>query len=246
MIYKISIGFKNIFYWIIFILFSIVIGMIIACFSEQALMLFVKIENFLEQFNSFSVLLVAVLGWLFTVWLQNKNIKDNLKVQIKYNIYKQLVVVNKNIQVSMDKIATQVRFATINNFDFSLEKWNLFVSNLKNTYFEFFDQYYSLLCVFDDWMVALASLQLSKKTMYEILNKEQENIFQQYILLETYASNKGINLVEWDKKDINNILGKIDGSIDKIQNSINPFMSECQKELIGESFDYEKTYLEKK
>ena len=43
-------------------------------------------------------IILAIAGWLIALWLQNKNTKQQLKTEIKYDIYKQFVVLHKENQ----------------------------------------------------------------------------------------------------------------------------------------------------
>jgi len=45
-------------------------------------------------------LLIAVIGWLFALWLQRANAQQSLQNQIKYDVYKQLVDLNEKVQDS--------------------------------------------------------------------------------------------------------------------------------------------------
>ncbi|NCB20651.1 MAG: hypothetical protein EOM88_01850 [Clostridia bacterium] len=64
--------------------------------------IFVKIIQFIKSNNMDYTLVVtifvAVLGWIVAIVLQHRNIRNQHKVQIRYDIYKQLVQAKKDIQ----------------------------------------------------------------------------------------------------------------------------------------------------
>lgn len=252
MMYKIK--FEDISKWIILILFSIVTG-IGMFFSDRIIVLFFEINNWLNVFNSFAVLLLAVIGWLVALFLQNKNIRDNSKAQIKYDIYKNLVVESKNIQDSLIKISVKGQFSPLDmmratfiftkNSNDGLEVWKKYIVELEQMFFTFLDQHYSFLCIFDYWNIPLDKIKNLKIKMGNELKIKEESINSKYFVLKMYSYNKGIDWQKWDNVEIKNMLDEIQKNADEMLEFISDFIYECQKELIGESFDYEKTYLEK-
>ncbi len=59
----------------------------------------------IEKTTLIATILVAVIGWIFALWLQSRNIKRQHQVDIRYDIYKQLVQLHKDVQDTLGRLS---------------------------------------------------------------------------------------------------------------------------------------------
>jgi len=129
----------------------------------------------IDLYTLIATIATAVIGWLVALWLQGKNIKQQHKIQIKYDIYRQFVQIHKESQDTLSKLgaSTGTPFILMESsmipFDLKLkkqfkdiwltysesecvfegeQKWTSYVRDIKRFYSEFNNKNVSLLYVF--------------------------------------------------------------------------------------------------
>jgi len=122
----------------------------------------------INLYTFIATIATAVIGWLIALWLQGKNIKQQHKVQIQYDIYKQLVQARKDLQEPLNELGASIvtPFILMDSsmipFQLKLkkqykdlwfeyteseclqdgeQKWNSYVNNIKNTASKFINKY---------------------------------------------------------------------------------------------------------
>ena len=139
-------------------------------------------------------LFLQVIGWIIALFLQRKNIKDQLKTQIKYYIYRQITQIHHEIQGSLSKLGTASIFPfTLMDFIFigvevklrteqeALQEgwnaWNKHVKKALNDYFEFMNNYPKFLYFIEDWRGPLKKLKSAQKLLNEEIEKKYKTLW---------------------------------------------------------------------
>lgn len=223
-----------------------------------------KLENFnIDFYTLLATISVTIIGWLVALWTQNRNIKQQHKIQIKYDIYKQFVQIRKDIQDSIIKLggSTIAPFALMDSnmvpFNLKLqkqykdtwlpynepecvfegeEKWTSYVQEIRNLYFEFSNKYIMLLGVFEDWAAALNSLMNIRNILYKEVERLRKNIEEQSGVLQIYSSKNGYDWRKWNRKEIEIIADNIKNSSYEIGCYLNDFMILVHNELLTKYF----------
>lgn len=207
-----------------------------------------------ENWAIISILLVLI-GWIFTIFLNRKNIKDQLKTQIKYDIYKQVTQIHHEIQGSLSKLSTASIFPFIlMDSTFTVFKiiqktelealqegwnaWNKHVKKALNDYSEFLNNYAKFLYFIEDWCGPLKKLKSAQKLLNEEIEKKREKIYKIISDCQTISIKRGYNWREWDKKEIEEIGNELTESVLNIECYLHDFIVLVHNELMAEYFKY--------
>ncbi|MFA6428174.1 MAG: hypothetical protein WCW02_01355 [Candidatus Buchananbacteria bacterium] len=217
----------------------------------------------INLYTFIATIAIAVLGWIFALWLQGKNIKQQHKIQIKYDIYKQFVQIHKEAQDTLSKLgaSTGTPFILMESsmipFDLKLkkqfkdvwlpysesecvfegeQKWTSYVQDIKRFYSEFSNKNVSLLYVFEDWTAALGSLIPAKDTLFKEISLLQKTINEQSDLLQMYSVKSGHDWRKWDRAEIQKIADNIRDGAYGIGCYLGDFMVLVHNELLAKYF----------
>lgn len=229
--------------------------------------------NFLLSFFSFFknadpsliAITIAVFGWIIAILLQNFNIKQTLKTEIKYDIYKQLVILHKENQDLLAKLIAKtsppfiLMESSMISFNLGLkkefkgewipytemecvfegkQKWNLFYNELLNMKFAFLDKYLGILYVFGDWMAPIKNLRKEKNILVEEIDVKQKNIDRNINELQTLSNE--YDWRKWDKEAIKKVMNFIQNDAQDIALYLSDFMVLVHNELLSNYFNYER------
>lgn len=219
----------------------------------------------INLYTLIATIATAVIGWLIALWLQGKNIKQQHKVQIQYDIYKQLVQARKDLQEPLNELGASVvtPFILMDSsmipFQLKLkkqykdlwfeyteseclqdgeQKWNSYVNNIKSTASKFINKYIVFIGIFEDWEAALSPLIHTKDTLFFEIQKLKKNIDSQADYFQMYSINKGHDWRTWDKGDLSKRSEDIRDSAFTIGSYINDFMVLVHNELMAKYFNH--------
>ena len=171
----------------------------------------------LDIYTLLATICLAILGWIVALALQRKNIRDQHKIQIKYDIYKQFVSLHKEIQDSTSKLGAHISppFVLMDTamipFELKLKKeykdqwiqwgeqecvlegekkWTAYVQESYKLYSKFSDKFLNMLYVTEDWAAALRPLLLTKKILFKEIASLQKQIHEQLGILQAYKARR--------------------------------------------------------
>ena len=226
------------------------------------------LKNILTNINLLTLavtVVIAIVGWIFALILQHRNIKHQHKVQIRYDIYKQFVQLHKDIQNTVIKLGTTANppFILMNScmIPFELElkkefkeqwipwsemecvhegekKWNSFIQELNLLYFDFGNKYIGILYIFEDWTAALNPLLPAKDILIKETERLKKHINDQLEVLRMYSVNRKHDWRKWDQKEIEEISKKINEDASEIGCYWEDFMILIHNELLSKYFGY--------
>lgn len=228
---------------------------------------FLNLSSFwsaLKEINTNVIaIILAILGWLIALWLQNKNIKLQLKTQIKYDVYKQLVTSHKEIQDSLSVLMAKTRppFILMESsmipFNLKLKKefkdqwieyseteclldgnkkWRDFITEVNNSYFDFTDKYVSILYLLEDWMGSIKELSNIKDILIKEIKITQDQIRKDISTLQDQT--KEFDWRKWNQEELNKISENIFNNLQTISMYISDFMVLTHNHLISRYFGY--------
>ena len=208
---------------------------------------------------------VAVVGWIIAIVLQRKNLKDQHKIQIKYDIYKQLVQAKSDIQEPLNKLGASVvtPFILMDSsmipFTHNLKKqykdawvdyteseclmdggkkWNDYFYDLQKSASEFMNEYIKLMGIFENWESALSKLIPVRNILFAEINRLKKNIDNQISFFQMYSVEKGYDWRKWDRDDLNKRAENIRDSSFEIGSYINDFIVLANNKLMAQYFGY--------
>jgi len=251
------------YYFGIFVSFSIALIFYLDAISTNFLLrffLFIKNAD-----PSLIAIMIAVVGWIIAIILQNFNIKQTLKTEIKYDIYKQLVILHKETQDLLANLIGKssppfiLMESSMISFNLGLKKefkgewipytemdcilegkkkWDSFLSELMNTKFAFVDKYIGILYVFSDWMAPIKNLSKLKDTLVKEIDIKRSSIDKNLNSLQSLTAE--YDWRKWDQVKIKEILGNIQNNTQDIVMYLSDFMVLVHNELLSKYFNYRR------
>lgn len=143
-------------------------------------------------------IILAIIGWFFSLYLQNKNLKEQHKNQIKYDIYKQLVRAKSDIQGPLNFLGASVvtPFILMDSsmipFECRLkkpykdiwvdhselecvldgkQKWDKYVNDIRKSYSDLSSEYIKLMSIFENWESALSRLIKARNILFSEIDR---------------------------------------------------------------------------
>lgn len=209
-----------------------------------------------ENGKTITTIVLVAIGWIITLFLQRKNIKNQLKTKIKYDIYNHVTQIHHEIQGSLSKLNTASIFpfilmdSTFIGVEFELrteqealrEGWNVWNKHVKkalNDYFEFINNYVKFLYFIEDWSGPLKKLESAQKKLKEEVDKKSKKINKIINDWQTISIKRGYNWREWDKEAIKEIGKELsEGVVFDIECYLHDFIVLVHNELMAEYFKY--------
>lgn len=209
-----------------------------------------------ENIKTIILIVLAAIGWFIALCLQRKNIKDQLKTQIKYYIYKQVTQIQHEIQGSLSKLSTASisPFILMDSIFIGVEiklrteqealqegwnVWNKFVKKVLNDYFEFMNNYPKFLYFIEDWCGPLKKLESAQKKLIEEVDKKSKKIYKIITDWQTISTKEGYDWRKWDKEAIKEVGKELSGSVLDIECYLHDFIVLVHNELMAEYFKYQ-------
>lgn len=223
-----------------------------------------------QNINVFTLtvtIVVAVFGWIFALWLQHRNTKQQHRIQIRYDIYKQFVQLHKDIQNALSKLGAEARppFILMESsmipFELKLNKeykgqwiphseqecvfkgeqeWTSFVQGLLNDYSEFSNNFIKILYITEDWAAAFKPLLSTKEVLYKEVERLKEHVHIQLTTLQMYTSKHGHDWRKWDRGEVEKITASVSENTMTIGSYLSDFMVLIHNELLASYFGYKR------
>lgn len=213
-----------------------------------------------------ATIIIAILGWIVALVLQRSNTKHQHKIQVRYDIYKQLLKVTEQTQDKINKLATayppfilmessmipfnlkipkEYKGAFIDRSEhecvFEGEKeWNKFVAGIFDDYFAFTNQYLEMVYIFEGWAAAIEPLIKTQKVFTEEVNVLRDVIYKNASKLQCYANENEHDWRKWNKEEIEAISKEIRDKTYTIGMYLHDFMVLVHNELLSKYFKYQK------
>jgi len=224
----------------------------------------------MEKSNNIGIyvtIALAVIGWIIALILQRKNLKDQHKTQIKYDIYKQFVSLHKEMQDSISKLGAHasppliLMSSSMIAFDLKLtkeykgqwipwteqeclfegeKKWTSSTQELLDLYSDFSNKFLNMLYVAEDWASALKPLLPTKDVLFKETEYLKKQIHEQLGILQIYSSKHGHDWRIWDQKDIEKITQSINNDAMAIGSYLHDFMVLIHNELLSSYFGHKR------
>lgn len=229
---------------------------------------FMKIVSSLKELDTNTIaILLATSGWLVALILQNQNTKNQLKAEIKYDIYKQLVFLHKEAQDSLSKLLSKtltpfimmecsmIPFNCKSKKEVSGEwilyseteclldgwkQWNKYINDLNNAYFDFNDKYLSILYVLDDWMAPIKKLEQARAVFREEVKNILDGSYVKIKKLQEYSTCHDFDWRKLNRDEITKIADEINEGLHNVGCYLIDFMTLIHNELLFEYFRYTK------
>ncbi len=228
-----------------------------------------KLQNLLSNIDSLTLvvaILLAVIGWLVALWLQRNNAKHEHKIQVRYDIYKQLLKSSQETQGKLGKLGAIsppliLMDSSMIPFNLGLEKeykgeripynehecileggqkWLDFIRDAFDKYFAFVDQNHEMLVAFDGWEAALKSLMPAQKVFSKEVDKLRRKIYEDISKLQMYSTEHGYDWRKWDKEEIESVANRVMDNSMTITTYVSDLMTLVHNELLSNYFNYQK------
>lgn len=213
-------------------------------------------------------IILAVFGWFVSIWLQQKNHKEEQRAKINYDIYSQLVTAHKELQdaiasfnasthpplilMSMELIPLEIRqnlrdramtpvvteAECLHEGNVKYSKW------LYDDMFAKSSQYQKKLSSFmyltEDWTAPLASTDAALKAMRSELSRLNAEMTMHKRALQDYSRNHGDDWRQWDKNDVYGHGDSISAAVMNVGNYISDYMVLSHNELLTPYYGHER------
>lgn len=229
-----------------------------------------KIMTFSKNIDALTLavtILLTVIGWLIVLWIQQRGTKQQHKIQVRYEIYKQFVQIHKEAQDAISKLGAHssppfiLMESSMIPFQLGLkkqykdmwlpyneqeclfegeQKWASYTQELYSHYSKFSEKFLQFMYITEDWEAALEPILPTKN----VLNKEIEN--QKRLIhsligeLSSYTSKHNHDWRKWNQKEVEKITQKINESAMTIGSYIGDFMVLTHNELLSSYFGHER------
>ena len=210
---------------------------------------------------------IAIIGWLVALWLQNKNIKQQHKIQIRYEIYKQFVHLHKETQDAISKLGAHssppfiLMESSMIPFKLNLKKeykgvwlpyseqeclfegekkWTSFTQGLFEHYSIFSNKFLHLMYVTEDWESALESLLSVKDILNNEVDLRKQEIYKKLSELQSYTSKNNHDWRGWNKDEVEKITQSVSENAMTIGMFLSDFMVLIHNELLSTYFGHKR------
>lgn len=212
-------------------------------------------------------ILIAVFGWIIALFLQYRNIRQQYRVQIWYDIYKQFVVVHKEMQDALSKLAANAHppfilmKTSMAPFNLKLKreykgvwipwtedecvfegekKWTQFVNELQDIYSVYSNESLNFLLITEDWEAAIKPLLPVKGVFSREVESLRNKIYENLNSLQMYSVDHGHDWRKWDENETNNILNEINKDAITINLYLHDLMVLIHNELLSSYFGHKR------
>jgi len=199
-------------------------------------------------------IILALVGWIVALVLQNKNSKDQITGQIKYDLYKEAVGLHQMIQDHLSKLTTiYPPFTVMDGFLIGVEHglksrvealsegwdyWNGFISSNQGSYFKYTEQYIKFLYLLADWAGPLHRLEMAKKDLDKRIAISNSKIYDTLSKLQLLSSKLGFYWDEHDRGSIEEGFKLVRNESIIIQLALYDFVVLVHNELMADYFKY--------
>jgi hypothetical protein len=215
-------------------------------------------------------ILLAIIGWLVALWLQRSNARHEHKIQVWYDIYKQLLKCSQETQGKLAELGAMsspliLMETTMIPFNLKLKKeykdecipyneqeclhdgekkWLDFIRDAYDKYFSFVGNNNEMLIAFEGWEAALKPLMHAKKVFSNESSTLSRKIHRDIGKLQMYNIEHGHDWRKWKKDEIDLIVNQIRENSFIISCYISDLMTLVHNELLANHFKYKKSVRE--
>lgn len=211
---------------------------------------------------------LAVIGWVISIWLQQKNHKQEQQAKINYDIYSQLVKAHKELQdaiasfnasthaplilMSTELIPLEIRrqFGERSLTPAVSEEECLHKGSVKYSkwlYDEMFakgNKYLEKLSAFmyltEDWAAPLTSTKTALDALQSELSRLNGLMTINKQALQNYPRANGDDWREWDENDVRRLGDEISAAVMNVSHYISDYMVLAHNELLAPYYGYKR------
>ena len=233
----------------------------------------IPIRNVGESFSGTDIALIvtiflAVLGWMITAWLQQRNVKDQQRAKISYDIYSQLVTAHKELQDAIGSLSASTQAPLI------LMRSKLIPLKIRHeigdraltpvvteveclhrgevTYSDwiyqdllprnslYLDKLSAFLYLTEDWAAPLASTEQALSVLRNEVSRLDSIIMEHISALQFYTLDHGNDWRKWDEDDVYRHGIVISDAMMLVRNYISDFMVIAHNDLLAPYYDYQR------
>ena len=225
----------------------------------------INIPN-IDYLTLFATIFIAILGWIFALWLQRSNAKYEHQIQVKYDIYKELLKSGQETQNKLHKLSAVsspfiLMKSSMISFELNLtkeykglfipvteqeclfegeQKWSKFVQSIFSDYFAFTNQYIEMLYIFGGWSAAIEPLIKTQTAFAKEMDILRERVKLATDNLQFYSSKHGHDWRTWNRDELESYISQIRDDSYTMGTYLGDFMSLIHNELLSKYFDYQK------
>jgi hypothetical protein len=220
----------------------------------------------IDYLTLFATMFLAICGWIVALLLQRSNAKHQHKIQVRYDIYKELLKCYEKTQAAIINVGIMYApFSLMKSsmipFDLKLDKqykdtwipynefecvfegektWTKFVQEALNNNSGFNKQYIEFLYLFGGWEAAMEPLIKTQLTLNKEVGILKDKISKRLSELQMFITRKGNDWRRWNEKEIESILEEIRVDANTISCYLGDFMTLVHNELLSKYFKYQK------
>jgi len=216
--------------------------------------------NFSIDTATLIVIILAIIGWIVALILQRKNITDQTRAQINYDVYGELVSVHQEMQDALAGLNTAsyppfilmeaMTISSQNNLSKKhedlrrgWEKWNDHIQKSFDNYFEFSDSYTKFLSLAENWEGVLKNLSKAKEILHDETEKSEKQIRTTLSYLQSISTKYPYDYTTWKKEDKDKIekeAEKISEGTNDIGCYLSDFMVCVYNEIMADYFKHKR------
>ncbi len=219
-----------------------------------------------DQLTLIATIFIAIVGWIIALLIQRSNAKHEHRIQVQYDIYKELLKAAKDTQdrlntlgataaplILMDScmIAYELKipkkhgdiFVPTSEIECLLDgerKWSEFTKKVFSDYFAFTNQYIGMSYIFSGWISAISPLIKAQETLAKETDILREKVYAASQELQSCTHVHGHDWRKWDRAEIEKLITEIRDASQTIGIYIHDFMVLAHNELLSKYFDYKK------
>ena len=248
-------------------------GKYIFMIKDALVNLTISVRYFGESLSGTDIALIttiflAVFGWTITAWLQQRNVKDQQRAKISYDIYSQLVTAHKELQDTIgalsastqapltlmrskliplkirheigDRVLTPVvtEVDCLHNSEVTYSDW--IYQDLLPRNSLYLDKLSAFLYLTEDWAAPLASTEHALSVLRTEVGRLNSVIFEHMNSLQFYTLDHGHDWRKWNEDDVYGHGRAISDSVMLVGNYVSDFMVIAHNDLLAPYYGYQR------
>jgi len=121
------------------------------------------------------------------------------------------------------------------------QKWNKFVNDLYDLYFDFNNKYIAMIYVFEDWAAALKPLRYIKKILTKEMDELKNQVYIQLKVLQDYTVKHGHDWRKWNQSEVKKVTRSINDIVFEAGAYFGDFMVLIHNELLSKYFSQKRS-----
>lgn len=220
----------------------------------------------IDYLTLFATIFIAAVGWIVALVLQRSNAKHEHRIQVRYEIYKELLKSTKETQNKLVQLATVsspfiLMDSCMIGFELGLtkdykgsfipiteqeclfegeKKWTKFTQDIYANYFAFINQYNEMLYLFGGWAAAIEPLIKTQTVFTREINILTERVKLAADNLASFTSKHGHDWRKWNKAIAESYVSQIRDDSQTMGSYLHDFAALIHNELLSKYFSYQK------